>query len=241
MRLAVIADVHANLPALLAVLKDMAARNVEGVVHLGDLVGYGPHPNEVVAKIKELEVPGVVGNYDLAVTHPDEAAGMAEFLKAPNNELGEIVYRWTRAHINEETRAFLKELPATMTIEENGRSMTFFHGSPERANEYLLENTEEVRFAELFELTGADVMVGGHTHQPTAREVGGGLFLNPGSVGRPKDGDPRASYMILDTEGGFRAEHVRVTFNVESVAADCVSSGLPEEQAEGLKLGRALF
>ena len=238
MRLAILADIHGNLPALEAVLADIARREVEGMLHLGDLVGYGPHPEEVVARVREQDIGGVVGNYDLAVCHPDPDEGAARYLRPDLSGVGRETYLWTRERIGSGTREVLAALPAQLRIEEGQRSFLFTHGSPERPNEYLLADTPEDRLRELFAGSGADVMVVGHTHCPQAREVGEWLLLNPGSVGKPKDGDPRASYLILDTERGLTAEHVRVEFDVETVATVSVDSGLPPAQAEALRHGR---
>ena len=238
MRLAILADIHANLPALEAVLRDVAGRGVEGLLHLGDLVGYGPHPEAVVARVREQEIAGVVGNYDLAVCHPDAEEGAARYLRPDLSGVGWQTYRWTRARVGAATREVLSSLPAQLHIEEGARSFLLTHGSPERPDEYLLPDTPEARLRELFEGSGADVLVVGHTHLPQAREVGNRLLLNPGSVGNPKDGDPRASYLILDTERGLTAEHVRVEFDVETVAAESVDSGLPPQQGEALRRGR---
>lgn len=237
MRLAVVADIHANLPALEAVMKDMARREVEGVVNLGDIVGYGPHCDEIVEALEKAEMQGVVGNYDLAVLAEDETHGRELFLKPDLGPVAREVFTWTRQHTGAATRQYLAELPAQLYMEEQGLTMLFTHGSPERPNEYLGADTPQERLEELFEGTGADIMVVGHTHLPLVREVGDNLLINPGSVGAPKDGDPRASYLILDTEGQFRAEHVRVTFDVESFARFCVSSGLPKSQAEAFTKG----
>lgn len=238
MRIAVLSDVHGNLAALEAVLLDASRRGVEGVVHLGDLVGYGPHPGECVERVRAEGIPGVVGNYDLAVCHPDAGEGLAQFLKASISEVGRATYLWTRARVDEGARAFLRELPAQLRVEEGRLGLLFTHGSPERPNEYLAPDTPEERLRQLFDGTGADVLVVGHTHLPQARPVGDRLLLNPGSVGKPKDGDPRASYLVLDTDDGLRAEHVRVEFDVESVARASIESGLPPEQADALRRGR---
>jgi putative phosphoesterase len=237
MRLAVISDIHANLPALEAVLRDIARRGVEGIISLGDHVSGGPNCDEVVAVLEAAEVKAVVGNCDLAVLAEDEAQGREQYLKKGLGETGREVFSWTRSHTGAKARQFLAQLPAQLYIEEDGLTILCTHGSPERPNEYLGADTPEERLVELFDGTGADVMVVGHTHLPLVREVGERLLVNPGSVGAPYDGDPRASYLIIDTEGQFRAEHVRVTFDVESYAALCVSSGLPKSQATAIAKG----
>jgi putative phosphoesterase len=239
MRIAVISDIHGNLTALEAVLEDIARRGLEGILHLGDLVGYGPRPEEAAARIREAGIHGVVGNYDLAVCGADEEKGLG-YLKAPVSPPHRASYLRTRERTGGETRRYLLGLPAQIRIEEEEKVFLFVHGSPERPNEYLPASTPEERLRELFDGTGADVLVTGHTHVPLARPVGERLHLNPGSVGLPRDGDPRAAYLILDTTRGFRAEEVRVTFDVESVARDCVISGFPIEQAEMFRTGRSL-
>ena len=237
MRIAVIADIHGNLPAFEAVMKDIASRGLEGVVHLGDLVGHGPRPNEVVAAVKAQGITGVVGNYDLAVLGEDARQSAESLLKKPLSQAAWETFLWTREHTSEESREFLKALPAVFWIEEGSRKIAFVHGSTEFPNEYLYPDTPQARFKELLDRSGADVLFAGHTHLPMARAVDGRLVVNPGSVGKPKDGDPRASYLIVDTEDGLRLATVRVTFDVESVANDCVESGLPKELAEALRQG----
>jgi len=239
-RIAVLSDIHGNLSALEAVLRDAADRGVDGFLHLGDLVGYGPRPLECVERVRAVGFAGVVGNYDLAVCHEDAEAGLTSYLKPSISDVGRLTYLWTREHVDAGSREFLSGLPAQIRVEEGERVFLFTHGSPERPNEYLLPDTPEERLTRLFAGTGAHVLVVGHTHLPQVREVGGHLLLNPGSVGRPKDGDLRASYLVLDTESGLRVEHVRVEFDVESVATDSIRSGLPPEQADSLRLGRGV-
>lgn len=238
MRLAVISDIHGNLAALEAVLKDADQRGVEGFLHLGDLVGYGPRPNEVAALIKTRGIEGVAGNYDLASLCENPEEGMAKYLKKPISETARKTFLWTHERLNRETREMLAALPAQIWVEEGEAKYLFVHGSPVAPNEYLYPDTPLERLSELLDGTGAEVIFAGHTHLPMAVRVGDKAVINPGSVGRPKDNDPRASYIIADTESGFRVERIRVTFDVESVAIDCVTSGLPKEQAEGLRLGK---
>lgn len=238
MRLAIISDIHGNVEALEAVLKDVDMRGVEGVLHLGDLVGYGPRPNEAVALVKERGMEGVVGNYDLAVLCDDGEEGLRKYLKPSISDVGRATYEWTREKTDGPSREFLAQLPTHVFFEEGETTYLLTHGSPERPNEYLKADTPPERLDELFKASEAQVMIVGHTHLPMALEHGENmLLLNPGSVGKPKDADPRASYLIVDTEKELRVEHIRVAFNVESVAEESVLFGLPREQADALLKG----
>jgi len=197
-RLAVFADVHGDVRALEAVLRDAALRGAEGAVHLGDLVGDGEGSEAVVERIRRAEIPGVVGDWDLRVCAESGAPGHCS--------LGEL---------GEENRAFLRDLPAQLTVLEGGTRFLFAHAGPEGPDESPLADASDERLQTLLERCGADVLVVGHTHRATARQVGEGLILNPGSVGRPADGDPRPSYLILDTDSGVQALRVRVELGVE--------------------------
>lgn len=211
-----LADVHANFAALDAVLTDVAHRAVEGIVHLGDLVGNGAEPNQVVDRLRREEALGVAGDWDLAICHDDEHEGLRNFLPPALPSAIQASYRMTRSALTAENRQALVQLPAQLRIEEGGVSCLFVHASPERPDEALTDEVADERLLEFFAAAEAQVLLVGHTHVGTVREVvtktreGSLLLLNPGSVGMPRDGDPRASYLILDTEEGLRVEHVRV-------------------------------
>ncbi len=219
MRIAVLSDIHGRLAALDAVLSDVAHRGVEALVHLGDLVGNGPEPNEVVERLRREEAIGVVGNWDLAVCQPDEVEGLRAYLPLHLPEAARRSYVRTRRALTAEHRSFLAGLPAQLRIEEGGLCFLLTHGSPERPDEALTDAVPDGRLQGFFEAAEVQVLVVGHSHVGAVREVGGRaaggdrLLLNPGSVGIPMDGDPRASYLILDTEQGVRAELVRVPFD----------------------------
>ncbi len=183
MRIALLADVHGDLEALEAVLRDAERRGAEGVVHLGDLAG-GADPGGVVARVRADGLTGVVGDADL------------EALAAPGT--------------SEEVRSFLGDLPAQLLLQEGDTAFLLVHASPEGARQGLDETTPEARLEHIFGTTGVQVIVCGHTHRPLARRVGERVLLNPGCVGRGLGSDPRPSYLILDTEGGLAALHVRV-------------------------------
>jgi len=188
-RLAVFADVHGDLGALEAVLRDAGLRGAEGAVHLGDLVGDGKDSAAVVERIRREGVPGVVGDWDLRVC----ASGPSD-----------------KSAIGEAGRAFLQSLPAVFVVEEGGSRFLFAHASPEGPEEPILDGASDEDLAALLKRFGADVLVVGHTHRAFARKVGNGLILNPGSVGPVTKEDPRPSYLILDTTAGVQALRVRV-------------------------------
>lgn len=237
MRLAVISDIHGNLPALEAVLEDMAAIGVEAVYHLGDLVGYNPFPEEVVALIREQGLPGVVGNYDLAVAAevPDP---VAEFLNPAITEMGRAIYQWTRERVSEETRDYLRGLPPYLSLTLNGRRLLLTHGSPRHVREYLRPWLTDAELAPVVGEISEDVLLVGHTHIPMVRQVAGKWLFNPGSVGFPKDGDPRASYALLEVEAEVRVEIRRVAYEVERTARALLGAGLPPQAAADLRQGR---
>lgn len=214
MRIAVLSDIHGNLAALEAVLGDLAGRGVEGAYHLGDLVGFGPQPNEVIRRLRDEGIDGVAGNFDLGVSHPNPAEALQRHFPSPPPPAAVAALERARREVTDESLEFLGALPVLRRIEEGRQSYLFAHGSPDSVLEGLTDQTPESRLLDLFGTHGADVLVTGHTHVPLVRECGDHLLLNPGSVGRPLDGDPRAAYLVLDSEQGFSVEQVRVEFDV---------------------------
>lgn len=245
MRYALFSDVHANLPALSAVLADIATREVDAVHHLGDLVGYAPWPNEVVRLIAERGIPGVAGNYDSTVATDYKHCGCR--YEDPRQEaLSHESYAWTRQHIAPDAKRFLGSLPFRIDIRPlgghvAGPTMTLLHGNQALNTVYVTADRPDSFLEKMGAAVGAregDVVCFGHTHVPWHRTVGGVHFVNTGSVGRPKDGDWRAGYVLLDLgEGDPRVEFVRVEYDVETAARAILDSELPDEFAEYLKTG----
>ena len=246
MRYALLSDVHANLPALEAVLADLAARaDVGGRYHLGDLVGYAPWPNEVVERLAVAGIAGVAGNYDSTVATGYKHCGCRS--ESPRQEeLSHVSYEWTRAHVSPATKAALAGLPFRLDLRPlgghvAGPTVTLVHATPVNNLVYVTEDRPDAFLAKMARQAGlgaGDVLCFGHTHQPWHRTVDGVHFVNTGSVGRPKDGDWRAGYVLLDLGAGEpRVEHVRVAYDVEAAAAGVIAAGLPEEFAEFLRTG----
>jgi putative phosphoesterase len=235
-RAAIITDIHANLPALEAVLEAAERSGVTAVYCGGDLVGYGPHPNEVCALIEERGVPTVYGNYDYAIGRDLEDCGCA-YRDQNDRELGRRSIEWTLAHTNERSKEFMRGLPFDLRFELGERRVRLVHGSPRKVNEYLFEEKPARTFERIAAGADCDVLVFGHTHRPWVREYGGVLFVNCGSVGKPKDGDPRAAFALLELEGDrVVAEIERVDYDAEAVGREVAAAGLPGEYADKLVL-----
>ena len=232
--IAVITDIHANLPALQAALARIDELGIESVYCGGDLGGYGPHPNEVVALVAERDIPAIYGNYDYAIARDLEDCGCA-YITPHDRELGQGSVEWTLAHTDRRSKEWMRELPFDLRFDVGATSVHLVHGSPRKVNEYLFEDKPARLYERLAAAEDAGVMVFGHTHKPWVRSYGGVLFVNCGSVGKPKDGDPRGAFAVLrETAGGVEATIERVAYDAEAVAAEVRDSGLPAEFADKL-------
>ena len=248
MRYALISDIHANLPALEAVLEDIGRREgIAAIYHLGDLVGYAPWPNETVALLRDRHIPGIAGNYDSTVATDYKHCG-CRYEDARQEELSHLSYDWTCRHVSPETKEFLAGLPFRMDVRPLGGHLpgpriTLIHGAPTLNTLYWTEDRPDTFCLKMAEQTGAqrgDVLCFGHTHKPWHREVEGIHFVNTGSVGRPKDGDWRAGYVVLEVgNGATDVEFVRVEYDLERTMSGIRASELPDDFAEYLARGGA--
>jgi predicted phosphodiesterase len=245
-RYAVISDIHANRPALEAVLADIRMQpDLTATYHLGDLVGYAPWPNEVVGTIAGAGIAGVAGNYDSTVGTDYKHCGCR--YEDPHQEaLSHVSYDWTRRHVTSQTKTWLAGLPFRIDLLPNGGHLAgprvvLVHGSPTLNTLYWTEDRPDsfcLKMAAHAGVNAGDVVAFGHTHKPWHREVGGIHFVNTGSVGRPKDGDWRAGYVLLDMEQGApRVEFRRVVYDLEAAMRAIRQSDLPDEFAEHLRTG----
>lgn len=236
--LTVFGDIHANLPALEAVMADMDARSVPNRVCLGDLVGYGTWPNEVVAMIQAAQIPTIMGNYDQGVGQDSDDCGCA--YKDPVSEaLGKRSIAWSNAHTSPEHKAFLRTLADHLAYDLGDLRVVLVHGSPRKINEYLFMDRPDSSLERLLDQVAADVLVCGHTHLPYHRVLPSGRHvINAGSVGKPKDGDPRAGYVVLRAAGrDFHAEFIRVPYAVERAAQAIEATEMPHQYAQMLRDG----
>lgn len=245
MKYALISDIHANLPALEAVLADVASERPDGTYHLGDLVGYAPWANEVVAKIAANRIPGVAGNYDSTVATDYKHCG-CRYEDKHQEALSHLSYEWTRANVSAETKRLLGELPFRIDVRPlgghvAGPTLTLLHGNQVLNTVYVTADRSDDFLAKMGEGVGArdgDIIAFGHTHKPWHRVVGGVHFVNTGSVGRPKDGDWRAGYVMLTiASGDVSVAFKRVEYDVERAANAILESTLPNEFAAYLRSG----
>jgi predicted phosphodiesterase len=246
MRYALVSDIHANLPALRAVFADIDSRaNIDAIYHLGDLTGYAPWPNEVVELLRERRIPGIAGNYDSTVATDYKHCGCRAY-SPHEEELSHISYEWTRSHVTPETKQYLASLPFRVDIRPlgghvSGPTITLIHGNQTLNTVYVTEDRPDSFLEKMAHDAGAragDILAFGHTHKPWQRVVGGFKFINTGSVGRPKDGDWRACYVLLSVEAaGSRVEFIRVPYDVDEAADAIRVSDLPAEFAEILRSG----
>jgi putative phosphoesterase len=221
---AIISDVHSNLVALDAILASIDCDKVDLIISAGDLVGYGPYPNEVISRIKGKDVLGIRGNHDLAVLE-NSVHGM--------NPMAAEAVRWTTKFLSAESADYLTSLPPRRIFDLDEIKAGLFHGSPRNDDEYVYEADAS---PDLMEMCGCGLVISGHTHIPYLKRMEQGLMINPGSVGQPRDNDPRASYALFDTQGS-RAEIRRVEYDVEKVVLAAKEAGLPRFLGERLLYG----
>jgi len=239
-RMTIFGDIHGNLPALEATFADMAARGLDNNLYcLGDLVGYGVFPNEVINHIREKNIPTLMGNYDQGVGISSDDCGCA-YKTEEARELGNQSIAWSNIHTSDENKAFLREFPAHIPVQLGDLRVLLVHGSPRKINEYLYEDRPENSLERIMDGVEADVLVCGHTHLPYHRILPSGRqIVNAGSVGKPKDNNPQACYLSLSADGDqLSVEFLRVDYDIERIATAIEASEMPSPFAQMLRDGR---
>jgi putative phosphoesterase len=238
-RIALLSDMHGNSAATEAVLADIDAAAPDETICLGDLVGYGARPNEVIDLVRERGIPTIMGNYDDGVGFDRDNCGCA-YKDKDEEARGQQSLFWTRGVVDNDRKAFLRTFAPELRREVNGIRIRLVHGSPRRMNEYLFEDRDEGSLKRIAAIADADVLVFGHTHKPWHREIDGVLFVNTGSVGKPKDGDPRACRVLLTVrqDGTVEVDTRRVDYDIAAMAAAIrAADGLPDRFAEDIETG----
>jgi putative phosphoesterase len=227
-RIGVISDIHSNYDALQAVLSAMG--DYDALVCLGDLVGYGAQPNEVVSEIRSLRPKAIVmGNHDYAISTGDTSGFVQHAVQA---------VEWARKNISPENLSYVASLRSKATCTIDGTKIALVHGSPrDPLNEYVYPDTAEFILRSLVEDSGGTILLLGHSHVPFVRKFDSMLLGNPGGVGQPRDGDARASYAILEPFAEPEFHIHRVVYDIDAAARKIIASGLPKLLADRLHLG----
>lgn len=256
MKIALFSDIHANLPALQAFFNDVEQRKPDALYCLGDLVGYNTWPNEVIHEIRKRGIPTIAGNYDFGIGRSSNDCGCS-YKTDTEKANGSVSIAFTNEIVKEEERQYLRTLPAHIRIEfqlnNDTLSLLLVHGSPRRINEYLFEDREEKSLLRILTDAGADVLCFGHTHKPYHRVLPAAQgeqphyrhAINIGSVGKPKDGDPRGGYVLLHIDensnvldkDAVQVEFIRFDYDIEKAARAIENSPLPAAYAESLRKG----
>jgi putative phosphoesterase len=235
MKLAIFGDIHGNLEALKAAYAETVSKGVDKIYHLGDLGGYAPFVNEVVEFLLDHDIEGVQGNYDDTVANDREHCG-CKAEDPVQEEMANLSFEWTKKHASGKTKEYLKQLPFSISFQAEGRKVLLFHATPGKNNLYWYEERPEKFFLEMAEKMEADIMIYGHTHKPYRKDIGAKVFINAGSVGKPKDGDPRACVTLLGiTKDAVTTNFLRVPYDIEATAKAIVERGLPGYFAVRLK------
>ncbi len=242
MKLAIISDIHSNLHALTAVLEEVDKRGFDSMFALGDLVGYNAFPTEVLDLVSHREIPSIMGNHDIVCCGLENPIWF--------NAAAREASLWTRKKLSAEHKQYLRNLPNEMTINKGVHAV---HGSPVSRDDYIMDSMDAMNGFQRLPNKAINVCLFGHTHLPAIFGDRGPLhdivtagkhmleprtryFINPGAVGQPRDGDPRASFAILDTEESS-FEIIRVRYDIDAAMKAVVKSGLPRVLAERLQVG----
>jgi predicted phosphodiesterase len=251
MRIALFSDIHANLPALEACLASVENNKVDAAYCLGDLVGYNIWPNEVINEIRRRKIPTIAGNYDFGIGRTSDDCGCA-YKTDHEKANGAVSISYTNQIVKPDERKYLRALPSHIRLEyqlnEEKFNLLMVHGSPRKINEYLFVDRDEKSLLRIMEQADAHFMFFGHTHKPYHRilkDENGNYrhAINIGSVGKPKDGDIRGGYVIINLDERFslessdsvKVEFVRFDYDVEKAAKAVEDSPLPKEYADMLR------
>lgn len=233
MRLGIISDIHANVLALEAVLDELRNKHVDTILCLGDLIGYGPSPNETLDLIRSSNLMCTLGAADEQIAF-DFARS-----KTPRQGVGDQTIEWTRSVIEAQHVEFLRGLPVQLRLNTPAGRLRFFHGSPEQPAQRVNLQQDTLGLVKLLNDNRCKILACGSTHVPLWRELPAGWIVNPGSVGLSLNGEPGADYALLNiSPDGVEVTMDKVEYDFAAVAFDIVAWGLPAMVAEAVQQGR---
>ncbi|MEI6438033.1 MAG: metallophosphoesterase family protein [Candidatus Omnitrophota bacterium] len=241
-RIALFADVHANLPALKAVIADARSRSVDECWNLGDMIGYAPFPNECIDLLRQACLRHVLGNHDIKCADGTHAAKMRAAGKDPDKVFS---FEWTHQALSPESLAFIARIPRTEPVLVEGVRVLMTHGSPQGMSDCLTPRTPVAKLLDIASLLtkdGVRLVLCGHTHEFFDRVAGGVRFINPGGVGRSFDNDLRASYAIVSfgLSGKMDVEHIRVPYSLDELTVAMRDRGFPDRLTRSFEEARSL-
>lgn len=245
-RILLISDIHGNYPALKAIDRQLDAAAFDYIVNSGDSLVYAPFPNETLSWLAEHQAISILGNTDQKVIK----LILGKSFKKPGTPEKRIMYTSTAEDLSKISSRFLLSLtkscklklyPPGKTGQKNKKRLGIFHGSPADDDECLFADTPDARFHELAELTNCHIVVTGHSHTPYHKTLSNVHFINPGSVGRMFDGDPRASCATLEiTADAVTVQHFRIAYEIGEVVSKIREINLPEIYATMFQEGKKL-
>ncbi len=230
MKIAVISDIHANVYALINLLEDIDNEKVDTIICLGDLVGYGPHPNEVISIVRKRHIFCIKGNYDSSVVEN-------EYSYIRETPINSFSLPWTVNELRKENRIFLENLPSTLTLTFSDKKFLFVHGSPDKINEYLLKDGDNT--LDVMNTIDEDVLICAHTHIPGIKEFSNKVYINSGSVGKPKIGRPNSTYCILNInkEDGMKVQIKEIHYEFKKITKDMTMLNFPAKLIQSFESG----
>lgn len=237
-----ISDIHGNYPALQAVAELTSGLKFDHIINTGDCLVYGPFPDETISWLRKSQAISIRGNTDKKVAK----LLTGKDVKKPQDFEKRIMYTTTAVALSKKNREFVLQLKdsATLTVKtKNSKEyeIGIFHGSPSDPKEFLFSDTPDERFLQLAEETRCDIIVTGHSHTPYVKQLGGKYFINPGSVGRMFDGDPRGGFAILGVgDDGVFVHHVRFAYDIDAVISQIEALELPQIYSEMFRTGQKL-
>lgn len=232
MRLAIISDIHGNLPALKTVLEDIETRAIDQVICLGDLVDFAPWPNEVINLIRSQKIMTIMGNHDERIALDQPIVPLAKHSAAETHDRNRAINH-SKEVVTADNKQYLASLPRKIMLQFEDITLFCTHASPESIDEYLYEDEDDL-LAQRLQDSDADVLIVGHTHFSFIKDIAGKKVINAGSVGRSKEPDRKACYVIIDIQAGagISAVLIKLPYPVQETINAIYNSEIPDIYAD---------